>query len=74
MPQNESIMLRPHGHPLLCFAEMAEWNRLATVRPNGLIEWRWDTQWFHRLRPVPQDCTMIARPGMSSMKTTTASL
>ena len=40
MPQNESMMCRPHGHPLLCLAEMAEWNRLATVRPNGLIEWR----------------------------------
>ena len=40
MPQNESMMRRPHGHPLLCLAEMAEWNRLATVRPNGLIEWR----------------------------------
>ena len=40
MPQTESMMCRPHGHPLLCLAEMAEWNRLATVRPNGLIEWR----------------------------------
>ena len=26
--------------PLLCPAEMAEWNRLATVSPNGLIDWR----------------------------------
>eukprot|EP00439_Symbiodinium_sp_Y106_P065998 s833_g10.t1 len=33
MPQNESMMWRPHGTPLLCLAEMAEWNRLATVRP-----------------------------------------
>ena len=40
MPQNESMMCRPHGHPLLCLAEISEWNRLATVRPNGLIEWR----------------------------------
>ena len=40
MPQNEGMMCRPHGHPLLCLAEMAEWSRLATVRPNGLIEWR----------------------------------
>ena len=34
------MMCRPHGTPLLCLAEMAEWNRLATVRSNGLIEWR----------------------------------
>ena len=40
MPQTENMMCRPHGTPLLCLAEMAEWNRLATVRPNGLIEWR----------------------------------
>ena len=23
MPQNESMMCRPHGHPLLCLADMA---------------------------------------------------
>ena len=40
MPQTENMMCRPYGMPLLCLAEMAEWNRLASVRPNGLIEWR----------------------------------
>ena len=51
MPQNESMMRRPHGHPLLCLAEMAEWNRLATVRPNGLIEWR---LMGHTMAPLTQ--------------------
>ena len=40
MPSTEGTMCRPHGMPLLCLAEMAEWNRLATVSPNGLIDWR----------------------------------
>ena len=30
--------MRPSEN-LLCLAEMAEWNRLATVSPNGLIDW-----------------------------------
>ena len=40
MPLTENMMCRPHGTPLLCLAEMAEWNPLATVSPNGLIDWR----------------------------------
>ena len=40
MPQNDPMMARPNGHPLLSLGEMAEWNREATVRPGGLIEWR----------------------------------
>ena len=36
MPQNESMMWRPHGTPLLCLAEMAEWNRLGHCSPQWL--------------------------------------
>ena len=35
MPQNDPMMARPHGHPLLSLGEMADWNREATVRPGG---------------------------------------
>ena len=28
MTQNDSMMCRPHGHPLRCLAEMAEWSRM----------------------------------------------
>ena len=51
MPQNKSMMRRSYGTPLLCLAEMAEWNRLATVSPNGLIDWRLMGQ---PLRPAVQ--------------------
>ena len=40
MPLNDPMMLTTNGPPLLCLAEMAEWNRLATLPHNGLVECR----------------------------------
>ena len=51
MPQNDPMMARPHGNPLLSLGEMAEWNREATVRPGGLIEWR---MMGHTMVPLAQ--------------------
>ena len=51
VPLTENMMCRPHGTPLLCLGEMAEWNRLATVSPNGLIDWR---LMGHTMVPVVQ--------------------
>eukprot|EP00439_Symbiodinium_sp_Y106_P031365 s2687_g3.t1 len=45
------MMARPHGNPLLSLGEMAEWNREATVRPGGLIEWR---MMRHTMVPLAQ--------------------
>ena len=45
------MMARPHGNPLLSLGEMAEWNREATVRPGGLIEWR---MMGHTMVPLAQ--------------------
>ena len=51
MPQNDPMMARPHGNPLLSLGEMAEWNREATVRPGSLIEWR---MMGHTMVPLAQ--------------------
>ncbi|OLP81090.1 hypothetical protein AK812_SmicGene38414 [Symbiodinium microadriaticum] len=40
MPLNDPMMLLTNGRPILCLDDMAEWNRLATVKLAGLIEWR----------------------------------
>ena len=40
MPLNDPMMLTTNGSPLLCLGEMAEWNRLATLKHSGLVEWR----------------------------------
>eukprot|EP00439_Symbiodinium_sp_Y106_P084637 s59_g26.t1 len=67
MRLTEDMMCCPHGTPLLCLAEMAEWNRLATVRPNGLIEkctgwkdWRhncYDPEGTYKKKFVCNDCS-----------------
>ncbi|CAE7861993.1 unnamed protein product, partial [Symbiodinium sp. KB8] len=49
MPLSDPMMLT--GMPLLCLGEMAEWNRLATVKNFGLIEWR---LMGHTMAPVQQ--------------------
>ena len=40
MPLNDPMMLTTNGRQILCLDEMVEWNRLATVKLAGLIEWR----------------------------------
>ncbi|CAE7330836.1 unnamed protein product, partial [Symbiodinium sp. CCMP2592] len=40
MDPNDAMSYMRTGPQLLCLSEMAEWNRLATRRHAGLIEWR----------------------------------
>ena len=68
VPLTENMMCRPHGTPLLCLAAMAEWNRLATVRPNGLIEWRLMRQTMVPLVQANASGLTTTRSGTSCMK------
>ena len=53
MPLNDPMMLANNGPPLLCLGEMAEWNRIATMKHCGLIEWRLTG---HTMVPLQQAC------------------
>ena len=51
MPLNDPMMLTTNGPPLLCLGEMSDWNRLATMKHCGLIDWR---LMGHTMVPVQQ--------------------
>ena len=66
MPLNDPMMLLTNGRPILCLDDMAEWNRLATVKLAGLIEWRLigHTQVPLCSKPLELDWSMTALPCM----------
>ncbi|OLP82439.1 hypothetical protein AK812_SmicGene36919 [Symbiodinium microadriaticum] len=51
MPLNDPMMLTTNGPPLLCLGETSDWNRLATMKHCGLIDWR---LMGHTMVPVQQ--------------------